>query len=69
MRGAIGTKILIDDVPTTLTEFTLMDEGDGTRSTGIESGFAAALPPEIRELFLLDNTEGWEEQMGTLSDT
>jgi len=57
--------IPIDDVPTTLIEFTLADEGDGTRLTVIESGFAA-LPPEIRERSLLDNTEGWEEQMGNI---
>ena len=54
--------IPIDDVPTTLMEFTLEDEGDGTKLTVVESGFAA-LPDAIRERSLLDNTSGWEEQM------
>jgi len=56
----------IDDVPTTLMEFTLEDDGDGTKLTVIESGFAS-LPEEIRERSLLDNTQGWEEQMGNIA--
>lgn len=55
----------IDEVPTTLMSFLLADEGEGTKLTVIESGFAA-LPEEIRERSLLDNTEGWEEQMGNI---
>ena len=55
----------IDEVPTTLMEFSLQDDGDGTRLTVIESGFAS-LPEEIRERSLLDNTQGWEEQMGNI---
>lgn len=55
----------IDDVPTTLIEFTLTDDGEGTKLTVIESGFAS-LPEEIRERSLLDNTQGWEEQMGNI---
>lgn len=54
--------IPIDDVPTTLIEFRLTDAGDDTLLTVVESGFAA-LPADIRENSLRDNTQGWEEQM------
>ncbi len=57
--------IPIDDVPSTLIEFFLADDGDGTKLTVIESGFAS-LPEEIRESSLLNNTQGWEEQMGNI---
>ncbi|MCO5222814.1 MAG: SRPBCC domain-containing protein [Thermomicrobiales bacterium] len=57
--------ISIDDVPTTLIEFRLTDTADGTRLTVVESGFAA-LPGDIRENSLRDNTQGWEEQMGNV---
>jgi uncharacterized protein YndB with AHSA1/START domain len=54
--------IPIDDVPTTVMEFLLTDDGDGTKLTVIESGFAA-LPDEIRQRSLLDNSQGWDEQI------
>lgn len=57
--------IPIDDVPSTLIQFFLVEEGDGTKLTVIESGFAS-LPEEIRERSLLDNTQGWDEQMGNI---
>jgi hypothetical protein len=57
--------IPIDQVPNTLMEFRLEDDGDSTRLTVVESGFAA-LPADIRENSLRDNTQGWEEQMGNI---
>jgi uncharacterized protein YndB with AHSA1/START domain len=56
----------IDDVPTTLIEFSLQDDGEGTKLTVVESGFAA-LPEEIRQRALVDNTQGWEEQLGNIA--
>lgn len=57
--------IPIDDVPSTLMEFRLADAGNGTRLTVVESGFAA-LPDDIRENSLRENTQGWDEQMGNI---
>ena len=57
--------IPIDDVPNTLMEFRLADAGNGTRLTVVESGFAA-LPDDIRENSLRENTQGWDEQMGNI---
>jgi uncharacterized protein YndB with AHSA1/START domain len=57
--------IPIDQVPNTLMEFRLADAGNGTRLTVVESGFAA-LPDDIRENSLRDNTQGWDEQMGNI---
>jgi uncharacterized protein YndB with AHSA1/START domain len=54
--------IAIDQVPNTLMEFRLDDAGDGTRLTVVESGFAA-LPADIRDNALRDNTQGWDEQI------
>jgi uncharacterized protein YndB with AHSA1/START domain len=46
----------------TLVEFTLTAEGDGTRLRVVESGFAAlAGPPELREKAVKDNSGGWPE--------
>ena len=57
--------ISIDDVPNTLMEFRLDDTNNGTRLTVVESGFAA-LPDDIRENSLRNNTQGWDEQMGNI---
>ncbi len=57
--------IPIDDVPSTLMEFRLADTENGTSLTVVESGFAA-LPDDIRENTLRDNTQGWDEQMGNI---
>ena len=43
-------------------EYRLADAGNGTRLTVVESGFAA-LPDDIRENALRDNTQGWDEQI------
>lgn len=55
----------IDHAPNTLMEFRLDDAGNSTRLTVVESGFAA-LPDDIRENALTNNTQGWDEQMGNI---
>ena len=48
----------------TLVEFTLAPEGDGTRLRVVESGFGS-LDAE-REEYVRDNTEGWEGMLSNL---
>jgi uncharacterized protein YndB with AHSA1/START domain len=49
---------------TTLIEFTLTAEGDGTRLRVVESGFAGIEgADEVRRGALKDNTEGWAQVM------
>lgn len=51
----------------TLVEFTLTQEGDGTRLRVVESGFAAlAGPEELRSKAVEDNTGGWPQVLGML---
>jgi uncharacterized protein YndB with AHSA1/START domain len=53
----------------TLVEFTLVPEGDGTRLRVVESGFAAlACSDEQRAKNLAGNTEGWAIELGELAD-
>jgi uncharacterized protein YndB with AHSA1/START domain len=52
----------------TLVEFTLTAEGDGTRLRVVESGFAAlAGSPELREQAVKDNGAGWPEVLDAFS--
>ena len=55
----------LDELPLTLVEFILDEVPEGTRLTLIESGFAA-LPAEMRERALRENTQGWEELIDPL---
>lgn len=48
--------------PTTLVEFTLEPDGDGTRLRVVESGFDA-LPPDRRDFAFRSNDGGWAMQM------
>lgn len=58
-----------DDRNSTLVEFTLAEEGDGTRLKVVESGFDALEgTDEQRRRSLEDNTEGWEQQLGNVRD-
>ena len=51
----------------TLVEFTLFEEGDGTRLRVVESGFAGLLcSDEQRAANLEVNTEGWKAELGDL---
>ena len=52
--------------PTTHVEFRLEEERGGTRVTVTESGFEA-IPPERRAAVFQENSQGWEEQMASLS--
>ena len=58
-----------DEGNSTLVEFTLAADGDGTRLRVIESGFEAldASGQQQRESFER-NTEGWEIQLGNVKD-
>ena len=54
-----------DDRNSTLVEFTLAPEGDGTRLRVVESGFEGLEgTDEQRRSSFADNTEGWEAQLG-----
>lgn len=51
----------------TLVEFTLASEGDGTRLRVVESGFAALSgSEELRGRAVKDNTVGWPQELGAL---
>ena len=51
----------------TLVEFTLTPEGDGTRLRVVESGFAALAGSEdLRSKALKDNTGGWPQVLDAL---
>jgi uncharacterized protein YndB with AHSA1/START domain len=53
----------------TLVEFTLAPDGDGTRLRVVESGFAGlATSEEQRARNLASNTEGWAAELGELAD-
>jgi uncharacterized protein YndB with AHSA1/START domain len=56
------------DDTTTLVEFTLTPEGDGTRLRVVESGFAA-LPTteENRRTVIADHTAGWDRCLAALT--
>jgi uncharacterized protein YndB with AHSA1/START domain len=53
----------------TLVEFTLLAEGDDTRLTVVETGFAGLdASPERREQNHRSNTEGWRLELGELAE-
>jgi uncharacterized protein YndB with AHSA1/START domain len=53
----------------TLVEFTLAEEADGTRLRVVESGFEALEgTDEQRRASLDDNTEGWEKQLDNVRE-
>jgi uncharacterized protein YndB with AHSA1/START domain len=53
----------------TLVEFTLATEGEGTRLKVVESGFASLDVPEADRIAKVkDNTEGWQIELGHLAD-
>ena len=58
-----------DDRNSTLVEFTLAPEGDGTRLRVVESGFAALEgSDEQRRRSFEDNTQGWETQLDNVRE-
>ncbi|MFG2310473.1 SRPBCC domain-containing protein [Streptomyces sp. NPDC048566] len=53
----------------TLVEFTLTPEGDGTRLRVVESGFASlAGSEELRSRNVEDHSEGWPLELGALKE-
>jgi uncharacterized protein YndB with AHSA1/START domain len=53
----------------TLVEFTLAPEGDGTRVRVVESGFGSLAASEQQRLENLEgNTEGWRIELGHLAE-
>jgi uncharacterized protein YndB with AHSA1/START domain len=57
------------DDNSTRVEFTLSEDGDGTRLRVVESGFdALATTEERRRENLEGNTEGWRQELGELQD-
>ena len=53
----------------TLVEFSLSAEGEGTRLRVVESGFdTLALPEDEKAQRFADNTEGWNVELGHLRD-
>jgi uncharacterized protein YndB with AHSA1/START domain len=57
----------LDDGNSTLVEFSLTEEDDGTRLRVVESGFAALRIPEAEQVRKAEgNTEGWKHELGDL---
>lgn len=57
----------VSDDNSTLVEFTLKPEGDGTRLTVVESGFAdLAGPDDESKRHYDDHERGWELELGEL---
>jgi len=56
-----------DDPRRTYVEFTLEAEGEGTRLTVVESGFAQ-LPDDVYRKAYESNTDGWASELGELVD-
>ncbi|GLZ80834.1 hypothetical protein Afil01_56410 [Actinorhabdospora filicis] len=55
------------EADSTLVEFTLTPDGDGTLLRVVESGFAGlAVPAEEQAHVAAENTKGWGEELGQL---
>ena len=54
-----------DDPRRTYVEFTLEPDGDGTRLTVVESGFAQ-LPDDAHDQAFGGNSDGWAKELGEL---
>lgn len=58
-RWCLDADTPVTDGASTLVTFTLTPNGDATRLTVTESGFAD-LPAEVREQRYQENTQGWD---------
>lgn len=68
-RWALAREEPVRDGRSTLVEFTLEPDGDGTRVRVVETGFAGlAITPEEQARHLAGNTEGWEKKLRDLRD-
>jgi uncharacterized protein YndB with AHSA1/START domain len=66
-RGAYEPDVEPAPGNSTLVEFTLRPEADGTRLRVVESGFASLdLPEEERRRRREDNIDGWRQEFGEL---
>jgi uncharacterized protein YndB with AHSA1/START domain len=67
-RWVPGSTGIVGDVlrvPNTLVEFIIDEQGEGTKVTVKESGFAS-LPTEVAKKSFTDNSGGWEHMMHRL---
>jgi uncharacterized protein YndB with AHSA1/START domain len=68
-RWVSGSGIEVSEDNTTLVEFTLSPEGEGTRLRVVESGFAdLAVPDEEKGKRVDEHREGWKLELGELSE-
>lgn len=66
-RWVVGAGPEVTDDNTTLVEFSLSAEGEGTRLTVVESGFAGLPEPDDEKLGHVDgHRHGWELELGEL---
>ena len=69
VRWAARMEAPVAEGQSTLVEFTLASEGEGTRLRVVESGFDALDMSEADRIAKVDgNTEGWEIELGHLRD-
>ena len=64
-RWAVDSETPVEDGPSTLVEFTLEPQANGTRVTVVETGLAD-LPDTVYESVLADNTSGWRAEFRDL---
>jgi uncharacterized protein YndB with AHSA1/START domain len=66
--GAVGTTGDVLAASSTLVEFFVVEQADGTKVTVKESGFST-LPPDVAETSFKQNSGGWEFMMNRLEGT
>jgi uncharacterized protein YndB with AHSA1/START domain len=68
-RWALDHDVALADDNSTLVEFSLRAEGDSTRLTVVETGFADVAGTEDYKQEKFDgHTSGWEKELGELDD-
>ena len=64
-RWAAEADMSVEDGPSTLVEFLIDSDENGTRVTVVESGFGS-FPDAIRGWHLDENTKGWKSELDQL---
>ena len=64
-RWAAKADTALEEGPSTLVEFLIDSDEDGTRITLVESGFAS-FPEDVRDWHLQENTKGWKSELDQL---
>ena len=64
-RWAANADTTVEDGPSTLVEFLIETEHEGTRITVVETGFAS-FPEDVREWHFDENTKGWKSELDHL---